>query len=61
MKIDVERRKILEERVLAPAEMTGAIYIRDVAISPEGRRVAFVYGRNLGHLYLLRGLLRPAR
>ena len=61
MKIDVERRKVLEERVVAPAEMTGAIYIRDVAISPDGRRVAFIYGRNLGHLYLLRGLLRPVR
>jgi len=61
MKIDVERRKVLEERIVAPGEMTGAIYLRDVAISPDGRRVAYVYGRNLGHLYLFRGLLRPAR
>ena len=44
---------------MAPTETSGAIFIRDVAISPDGRSVAFVYGRSLGYLYTLRGLLRP--
>ena len=60
LRLDVERRRVLEERLIHPAEPSGAIYMRDVAISPDGRKVAYVYGRNLGHLYLLRGLLHPA-
>ena len=45
---------------MAPTETSGVTFIRDVAISPDGRSVAFVYNRNLGYLYTLRGLLRPA-
>jgi len=60
IRFDVERRRILEERTIAPAESSGAIYIRDVVVSPDGRLVAFSYGRSLGYLYQLRGLLRPA-
>ncbi|HUM13080.1 MAG TPA: protein kinase [Myxococcaceae bacterium] len=60
-RFDVERHRMLEERTVAPGEASGAIYIRDLAISPDGRSVAFVYGRNLGYLYTLRGLLQPRR
>jgi len=59
LRFDVEHRQVLEERSVSPAEASGAIYVRDVAISPDGRHVAYVYGRNIGYLYLLRGLLRP--
>ena len=59
LRFDVEHHRLLEERTVAPTETSGAIFIRDVAISPDGRSVAFVYGRSLGYLYTLRGLLRP--
>ncbi|HZJ53842.1 MAG TPA: protein kinase [Myxococcaceae bacterium] len=58
LRFDVERHRLLEERAVVPPEISGTIYLRDVAISPDGRSVAFVYGRNLGSLYVLRGLLR---
>ncbi len=59
LRLDLEHHRLLEERTVGPTETSGAIYLRDVAISPDGRSVAFVYGRNLGYLYTLRGLLRP--
>jgi hypothetical protein len=61
IRLDVERHRVLEERVVSPAEASGAIYLRDIAISPDGRSVAYIYGRNVGYLYVLRGLLRPGR
>ena len=60
-RFDVDRHRMLEERMVVPGESSGAIYIRDLAISPDGRSVAIVYGRNLGYLYTLHGLLRPAK
>jgi hypothetical protein len=59
LRFDVEHRRLLEERTVGPTETSGALFIRGVAISPDGRSVAFVYGRSLGYLYTLRGLLRP--
>ena len=59
--MDVEHRRIVEERTIRPAEPSGAIFIRDIAISPDGRNVGYIYGRNLGYLYQLRGLVPPAR
>jgi eukaryotic-like serine/threonine-protein kinase len=61
IRLDVERHRVLEERAVSPAEASGAIYLRDIAISPDGRSVAYIYGRNVGYLYVLRGLLRPGR
>jgi hypothetical protein len=61
MKLDLEHRRILEERTVSPAEASGAIYLRDIAISPDGHTVAYVYGRNVGYLYALRGLLGAGR
>ncbi|HET6982059.1 MAG TPA: protein kinase, partial [Myxococcaceae bacterium] len=61
MKVDLEHRRILEERMVSPAEASGAIYLRDIAISPDGHTVAYVYGRNVGYLYALRGLLTAGR
>jgi len=61
LRMDVEHRRVVEERTIRPAEPSGAIFIRDVALSPDGRKVGYIYGRNLGYLYLFRGLVRPAR
>jgi hypothetical protein len=58
LRFDVEARRLLEERKVGPSETSGTIFLREVAISPDGRSVAFIYGRNLGYLYVLRGLLR---
>jgi eukaryotic-like serine/threonine-protein kinase len=60
-KLDIEHRRVLEERTVSPAEASGAIYLRDIAISPDGHTVAYVYGRNVGYLYLLHGLLPAGR
>ncbi len=59
LRFDVEQHRVLEERTVAPPEATGSVYVRDVAVSPDGRSVAFVYGRHLGYLYTLHGLFRP--
>jgi hypothetical protein len=61
LKVDVEHRRVLEERAVRPAEASGAIYLRDLAISPDGRTVGYIYGRNVGYLYLVRGLFPPGR
>jgi hypothetical protein len=58
LRFDVERRRLLEERTVGPIETSGTIYLRDVASSPDGRSVAFNYARNLGYVYVFRGLLR---
>src|SRR5262249_31720322 len=57
LRFDVEHRRLLEERTVGPIEIGGTVYLRDVAISPDGRSTAFVYSRTLGYLYVLRGLL----
>ena len=59
LRFDVERHRLLEERTVGPTDTNGTIYLRDVAISPDGHSTVFVYSRNLGYLYVLRGLLRP--
>jgi hypothetical protein len=60
IRFDVEHRRVVDERTIAPTETSGALYIRDLVVSPDGRLVAFTYGRSLGYLYQLRGILRPA-
>ena len=61
LKVDIQHHRVAEERSIRPAETSGAIYLRDLAISPDGRTVAYIYGRNIGYLYMLRGLLQPSR
>src|SRR5262249_20043855 len=40
LRFDVEHHRLLEERTVGPAEVSGAIWLRDVVISPDGRSVA---------------------
>jgi hypothetical protein len=61
LRFDLERRRVVEERLIAPVDPNGAIYIRDVVISPDGHGVAFNYSRALGYLHILRGLIRSER
>jgi Tol biopolymer transport system component len=61
LRFDVEHHRLLEERTVGPTDTSGTIYLRDVAISPDGRSTAFLYSRTQGYLYVLRGLLRAGR
>ena len=56
-RIDVSTGRMLEERRLAPVDPTGWLGTAQVAVSPDGQEVALMFGRSLGHLYVLRGLL----
>jgi len=61
LRLDVEHHRLLEERTVGPTETGGTVYLREVAISPDGRSTAFVYTRTLGYLYVLRGLFQAGQ
>jgi len=61
LRVDVETGKTLEERVYRPADPGGTTSRSDLEISPDGKAVAYTEGRIVGSLYLVRGLLSPAR
>jgi hypothetical protein len=50
--------KVLEERSIGPSDSGGAGTLVDLVLSPDGRKVAFTYGRKVGSLYIARGLGR---
>ena len=52
--------KVLEERSVGPSDSGGAGTLVDLVLSPDGRNVAFTYGRNVGSLYIARRLGRWA-
>jgi eukaryotic-like serine/threonine-protein kinase len=53
---DVHERRVLEDRIVSPSDMTGVLSVPWVRISGDGRTMAFDYQRILGNLYLLDGL-----
>jgi hypothetical protein len=55
-RIDVARGQVLEERTLGPVDPTGWLGTAQVAVSPDGQELALMFGRSLGHLYVLRDL-----
>jgi len=60
LRLDPRTGKVLEERNIGPADRGGAGPLDDVALSPDGRKVAFKYVRNLSSLQIVRGLRRSA-
>jgi hypothetical protein len=56
LRYDIRRRRTLEERSVAPSELTGVSRIRSIQITPDGRNLAFDYERTLSYLYVLEGL-----
>ena len=58
LRLDPRTGRTLEERVIRPADSTGVTQLYDVALSPEGKHLVFAYGRDLGTLYIARGLSR---
>jgi hypothetical protein len=59
-RVDVHTGRVLEERTVAPTDPSGATYITNLALTPDGGSVAFTYRRIVGSLYIVRGLWRPA-
>lgn len=57
-KYDVDRRRVLEERSVAPADLSGVTWIGNVRITPDGRALAFNYGLRLTNLFVLDGVGR---
>jgi hypothetical protein len=53
---DIHERRVVEERIVAPSDLTGVLSVTWVRISADGRTMAFDYHRLLGNLYLLDGL-----
>jgi hypothetical protein len=58
-RVDIFTGKVLEERSVGPTDPTGAAAIMALALTPNGRSVAFSYWHDLGSLYIVRGLWRP--
>ena len=59
-RVDVHTGKVLEERSVGPTDSSGATSIGVLVLTPDGRGMAFTYARNVGSLYILRGLWRPS-
>jgi hypothetical protein len=60
LRYDIRSRRTLEERSVAPSELTGVSRIPNIQVTPDGRNVAFDVERTLSYLYVLEGL-SPAR
>ncbi len=58
-RVDIVTGKVLEERSVGPTDSTGAAAILALALTPNGRGVAFTYWHRLGSLYIVRGLWSP--
>jgi hypothetical protein len=60
-RFDIRRRRILEERTVAPIIATGSGAISRVQVTPDGKSMVFEQRRTVGHLYVLRGLQSRSR
>jgi hypothetical protein len=60
LRYDIKKWRVLEERVLSPADPTGLTVVSQAFVTPDGKTMAFDYVRILGYLYQLEGLA-PAR
>jgi len=60
MRVDMVKGKVLEERTIEPLDPSGSTAIFALALTPDGRGVAFTYSHTVGNLYIARGLWRPA-
>jgi tRNA A-37 threonylcarbamoyl transferase component Bud32 len=61
LRYDIAKRRIVEERTLAPADLTGVELIGRICITPDSRNMAVEYSRSRGYLFLLDGLAAPRR
>jgi hypothetical protein len=61
VRVDVRTGQVLQRQVLAPADGAGGMYVRLVHPAPDGRGFLFAYVRDLGSLYISRGLAPRAQ
>jgi len=58
LRVEPQSGRVLEERSVGPTDRGGVTQVDDVVLSADGREVAFSYSRDLGTLYIVRGLGR---
>ena len=58
LRVEPQSGRVLEERIVGPTDPGGVTQVDDVVLSADGREVAFSYLRDLGKLYIVRGLGR---
>jgi tRNA A-37 threonylcarbamoyl transferase component Bud32 len=56
LRIEPHTGDVLEERTVGPAELGGANTILMLAMTPDGKKLAFTYERSLSSLFIVRGL-----
>ena len=56
LRLEPHTGDVLEERTVGPAEREGATTIRMLAMTPDGKKLAFTYDRSLSSLFIVRGL-----
>jgi hypothetical protein len=61
LRMDVSAGRVLEERDIGPIDPTGSGGIGHVIVSKDGRDMALMFGRTVGQLFVLRGLLAQPR
>jgi Tol biopolymer transport system component len=59
LRVDIHTGKVLEERSIGPTDLRGATSISSLALTPDGRNVAFSYSYSVGYLHIVRDLWRP--
>lgn len=59
VRYDIPKRRVVEERIVGPADITGLASIEHISITPDSQSIALQYLRRLGVLYLLEGLAPP--
>jgi eukaryotic-like serine/threonine-protein kinase len=61
LRFDLGSRRVVEERIVSPPDVTGVAAIGRICITPDSRAFAYEYFRLLGYLYVLDGLAPPRR
>jgi hypothetical protein len=56
LRLEPHTGDVLEERTVGPAERGGASTIRMLAMTPDGKKLAFTYDRSVNSLFIVRGL-----
>ncbi len=56
LRIEPHTGDVLEERTVGPADLGGASNIGTLAMTPDGKKLAFTYERSVSSLFIVRGL-----
>ena len=61
VRVDIGTGRVLERHMLGPAEPTGVTMVDNVFVSPDGTGFIYSYTRDLGSLFILKGLNTPGQ